>query len=59
MRRSLNILSPFSESENVHKEFTIVNIIVTLSWEEGIRDISIGVEVTIGISLEENSTCSK
>ena len=52
MRHSLNVLPPFSESENGCEEFSIVNIIVMFSREEGTREVSTGVKVTIGISLE-------
>ena len=55
--RSLNILAPFGESEDDCKQFVVIDVIVSFGREEGSREISAGVEVTVGISLEQYGSC--
>ena len=57
VRCSLDILMPFHEGEDDHEEFSIIDVIVALSRKKGMRKVGTGVEVTIGISLEQNGTC--
>ena len=49
---SLNVLAPFSESEDDCEQFAVIDVIVSFCGEEGSREISAGVKVTVGISLE-------
>ena len=49
-------MTPFCEGENDCKEFTIIDVIVAFSGEEGTRKVGTGVEIAIGISLEQNGT---
>ena len=57
--RSLNVLAPFGESEDDREQFAVVYVIVLFGREEGSRDISAGVEVTVGISLEQDGSCGE
>ena len=49
--RSLNVLMPFGESENDCKEFSVTDVVVLFSGEEGAREICAGMKVAIGIAL--------
>ena len=52
MRCTLNILPPFSKGKNDRKEFSVINVVVSLGRKESSREVSAGVEVSIGIGLE-------
>ena len=54
---SLNVLAPFGESEDDREQFAVIDVIVSFGGEEGLREISAGVEVTVGISLEQDGSC--
>ena len=49
--RSLNVLTPFGESKNDCKEFSVIDVIVPFGGEEGVREICAGMKVAIGIAL--------
>ena len=59
MRCTLNVLSPFSKGKDDRKEFPVVDVVVSFSREESTREVGARVEITIGISLEQDGTCSK
>ena len=48
---SLNVLTPFGESKNDCKEFSVIDVIVLFGGEEGMREICAGIKVAIGIAL--------
>ena len=42
---------------NDDKEFTVINVIVLFSWYERLREVGVGMPVTIRVSLEKNHAC--
>ena len=56
---SLNILTPFGKGKNDCKEFSVIDIIIMFGGEEGTREISAGMKVTVGIILQKDDTRSK
>ena len=46
VRRSLDILMPFCEGKDDHKEFLIIDVIVVLSGEKGMRKVGTGMDKT-------------
>ena len=59
VRGSLKIVLPFREGKDDGKKFSVVNVIVVLSEEEGLREVGAGMKVTIGVFLHENHASSK
>ena len=59
VRCSLNVLMPFCESKNDCKQFSVIDIIILFGREEGTREVGTGMEVAVGVSLEQNSSCCK
>ena len=53
----MDILAPLRESEDDREQFAVIDVIVSFGGEEGSREISAGVEVTVGISLEQYGSC--
>ena len=49
---TLNVLSPLSEGKDDRKEFPVVDVVVSFGGKESSREVSAGVEISIGISLE-------
>lgn len=58
MRSSLNVLIPFEKGKYNSEKFWIIEVVVSLSEGKGVREISTGMKITIGIGLEENSAGS-
>ena len=48
---SLNILTPFSESENDCKKFSVIDVIVPFGGEKSAREVGAGMKVAIDIAL--------
>ena len=59
MRCTLNVLTPFSESKNDCKEFAVIDVVVSFSWEESTREVGARVKITSDISLEQDGACGK
>ena len=57
VRCSLDVLAPLGESEDDCKQFPVIDVVVPLSRKEGTREIGAGMEVTVGISLEQDGSC--
>ena len=53
----MNVLAPFGKSKNYHKQFSVIDVIVPFGREEGAREIGARVEVTVGVSLEQDGSC--
>ena len=58
VRSPLQVLFPFSKSEDNHKEFPIIDVIVTLGQGEGLGKVSAGVKVSCCIRLHQDSSSS-
>ena len=52
MRCTLNILPPLCEGKDDRKEFPVVDVVVSFSGKESSREVSAGVEISIGVGLE-------
>ena len=59
MRCTLYILSPFREGKDDRKEFPVIDVIVSFSGKESSREISAGVKISVGISLEQDGSCGE
>ena len=49
---SLNILTPFSKSKDDCEQFSVIDVIVLFSREEGAREVGAGMKVAICILLQ-------
>ena len=54
VRCTLNILPPFGEGKDNCKEFPVVDVVVSFGREESTREVGAGVEISIGIALEQD-----
>ena len=59
VRSFLKIVLPFREGEDDGKEFSIINVVVVLSKREVLREVGVGMRVTIGVFLHKNCASSK
>ena len=59
VRGALEIMLPFRKGEDDTKEFSVINVIVALSEEEGFRKVGAGMEVTIGVFLHKDCSSSE
>ena len=57
--RTLNILPPFGEGKDYCKEFPVVDVVISFGREESTREVGAGVEISIGIALEQDGARSK
>ena len=58
-RSSLEIVFPLGESKDDHKQFSVVNIIVSFSEGECFGEVGTGMKVTVDILLHKNGSCCK
>ena len=58
-RSSLKIVFPLRESKDGHKQFLVINIIVSFGEGECFGEVGTGMKVTIDILLHKNSSCCK
>ena len=56
---TLNVLSPLSEGKDDRKEFPVVDVVVSFGRKKSTREVGARMEITIGISLEQDGTCGK
>ena len=59
MRCTLNVLTPFSEGKDDCKELAVVNIVVSFGGEKSTGEVGAGMEITVGIRLEQDGACCK
>ena len=52
VRSTLDVLPPFREGKDDCEEFSIVDVVVSFSREEGTGEIGAGVKVSVRIALE-------
>ena len=58
-RSSLEVVFPLSESKHDHKQFSVINIIVSFSKGECFGEVGTGIKIAIDILLHKNGSCCK
>ena len=58
-RSSLEVVFPLGESKGDHKQFPVVNIVVSFGEGEHFGEVGIGIKVTVDILLHNNGSCCK
>ena len=56
---ALEVLLPFRECQDDSKEFPVIDVIVSFSWGECLREVSTWMEITICVFLHKDSASSK
>ena len=51
VRCTLNRLLPLRKGKYNRKEFPVIDVVVSFSGKESSREVSAGVEISIGVSL--------
>ena len=51
---AMEVMSTRLQGMNDGKEFTVINVIVLFGWYERLREVGVGMPVTIRVSLEKN-----
>ena len=52
-RGSSKVMAPRLQGVDDSEEFSVVDVVVSFSWEEGVRQVGAGVPVSVFICLEE------
>ena len=53
---TVEVMSPGFEGMDDGQEFSVVNIIVSFCWGEGLREVGTGMPFAIRVSLEKDGT---
>ena len=53
-RGAMEVMAPGLQGANDSEEFVIIDIVVTLSRGEGLREVGAGVPIAIGVGLEKD-----
>ena len=55
----MQVLFPFRKGKNDGEELSVVDVIIMLSWEEHLGEVSARIEISIGVFLHKNCSSSK
>ena len=58
-RSSLEVVFPLGESKDDHKQFSVINIVVSFGERECFGEVGTEMKVTVDILLHKNSSCCK
>jgi hypothetical protein len=51
---SMEIVTPGFKGSDDSEQFSVIDVIVPLSWAKGLREVGAGMPITVGVSLEED-----